>query len=247
MSRIISIAIPHYNNARFMSETLEHIINDDRVGEIIICDDCSKDIEELESLIKKINNNKIAVFKNEKNLGCYHNKLHTLTKCNYEWVILLDSDNIINKEYIDVLYNIETWDNTTIYSPVWAKTFPGEISPNLNYSKFKNCYIDHTNYLNYFNDTIFRSLINTCNYFLPVNPYLQVMKQYLYKRDIIDSLDSAVLFTDWLCGKNKVFVVENLIYSHRCHPDSNYMLSKSKKYTDLVRNNLLSKIKNLNN
>lgn len=245
MSRIISIAIPHYNNARFMSETLEHIVNDDRVGEIIICDDCSKDIEELESLVKKINNNKIVVFKNEKNLGCYHNKLHTLTKCNYEWVILLDSDNIINKEYIDVLYNIETWDNTTIYSPVWAKTFPGEISPNLNYSKFKNYYIDHTNYLNYFNDTIFRCLINNCNYFLPINPYLQVMKQYTYERDIIDSLDSAVLFTDWLCHKNKVFVVDNLTYSHRCHPNSNYMLSKSKKHTELVRGNLLSKIKNL--
>ena len=29
---------------------------------------------------------------------------------------------------------------------------PDEISPNLNYSLFQSCYIDHTNYLNYFND-----------------------------------------------------------------------------------------------
>ena len=126
MSRFISVAIPHYNNARFMPKTLEHILNDDRIVEIIICDDRSKDFDELEALIKKLDNNKIILFKNEKNIGCYHNKLHTLTKCNQEWVILLDSDNIINKEYIDILYEIEKWNNNIIFAPMWAKTFPGE-------------------------------------------------------------------------------------------------------------------------
>jgi len=244
--RVISIAIPHYNNAEFMKDTLEYIVNDDRIAEIIICDDCSKDFETLQALIQKLNNNKIMLFKNETNIGCYHNKLFTLTKCNHEWVILLDSDNIINKEYIDVLYNIDTWDNTIIYAPMWAKTFPGTHSPNLNYSKFKNQFIDHTNYLNNFHDIVFKCLINTCNYFIPVKPYLQIMNKYTYTREIIDSLDSAVLFTDWLCDKNKVFVVENLTYFHRLHKNSNYTLSQSKKHTGLVENNLISKINNLN-
>ena len=245
MSRVISVAIPHYNNARFMPETLEHIVNDNRIAEIIICDDCSKDFDELEALVKKLDNNKIMLFKNEKNIGCYHNKLHTLTKCNQEWVILLDSDNIIKKEYIDILYEIETWNNTIIYTPMWSKTFPGELSANMNFSKFKNQLIDYTNYLNHFHDWVFKCLINNCNYFIPVKPYLQIMNKYTYKREIIDCLDSAVLFTDWLCDKNKVMVVENLIYSHRCHPNSNYCLSESKKYTNIVENNLISKIKKL--
>ena len=103
----------------------------------------------------------------------------------------------------------------------------------------KNQLIDYTNYLNDFHDWTFKALINNCNYFLPVNPYLQIMNKYTYQRKIIDSLDSAVLFTDWLCDKNKVLVVENLIYYHRCHPNSNYMLSKSKKHTNLVENNLI--------
>jgi glycosyltransferase involved in cell wall biosynthesis len=247
MSKVISIAIPHYNNAEFMTDTLENIVDDVRVAEIIICDDCSNDIEKLESLIKKINNDKIILFKNEKNIGCYHNKLHTLTKCNHDWVILLDSDNIINKEYIDTLFSIETWNNTLIYAPMWAKTFPGSPSQSLNYSKFKNKFIEHTNYLNYFDDIVFKCLINTCNYFIPVKPYLQIMNKYTYQREVIDSLDSAVLFTDWLCAKNKVLVVENLTYSHRLHRNSNYTLSSSKKYTNLVENNLISKIKSLNN
>ena len=244
MSRVISVAIPHYNNARFMPETLEHIVNDNRIAEIIICDDCSKDFDELEALVKNLDNNKIMLFKNENNIGCYHNKLHTLTKCNQEWVILLDSDNIIKKEYIDILYNIETWNNNTIYAPMWARTFPGEHSQNLNYSKFKNQLFDYTNYLNHFHDIIFKCLINTCNYFIPVKHYLQIMNKYTYKREIIDCLDSAVLFTDWVY--NKKLVVENLTYSHRSHPNSNYCLSESKKYTNIVENNLISKIKNLN-
>jgi len=51
------------------------------------------------------------------------------------------------------------------------------------------------------------------------------MHKYIYDRNIIDSLDSAVLFTDWLCDNNNIFVVNNLMYKHRLHPHSNYVVS----------------------
>lgn len=245
MVRQISVTIPHYNNARFMRETLEYILNDERISEIIICDDCSKDFEELQSIVSEFNNNKIVLQQNERNLGCYHNKLHSVSKCTNDWAILLDSDNIIKKDYIDTLFNIEEWNTNTIYAPVWAKTFPGENSKNLNYNKFKNQTMTGYNYLQNFDDIVFKCLINTCNYFLPVKQYQNIMKKYSYERNIIDCLDSAVLFTDWICNDNKIFVVENLVYAHRCHPNSNYVLSDSKKHTNLVERNLINKIKNL--
>lgn len=245
MNRKISIVIPHYNNAKFMVETLNSdIINDERINEIIICDDKSKDILQLEQLIANLNCEKIKLLKNEQNLGCYHNKLNTVSKCTNEWTILLDSDNIIDTKYIDTLFNIDEWNINTIYAPMWAHTFPGEISPNLNYSKFQNQIFNKNNYLNNFNDIVFKCLINTCNYFLPVRPYLNIMHKYTYDRNIIDCLDSAVLFTDWLCDNNNVFVVKNLIHKHRIHPNSNYMVSNSKKYTNSVENNLKLKITN---
>ena len=64
--------------------------------------------------------------------------------------------------------------------------------------------------------------------------------QFLYKREIIDSLDSAVLFTDWLCNNNNIYVVENLHYKHRLHDKSNYILSKSHSYSNIVLSNLLN-------
>ena len=36
MERKISVAIPYYNNSKFMRKTLETLINDDRINEIII-------------------------------------------------------------------------------------------------------------------------------------------------------------------------------------------------------------------
>ena len=247
MNRKISIAIPYYNNANFMNETLNSdIILDERINEIIICDDKSKDIQQLEELIKNLNCEKIKLFKNENNLGCYHNKLNTVSKCTNEWVILLDSDNIINTKYIDTLFNIEKWNNNTIYAPMWAYTFPGNPGPNLNYSKFQNMTFDKNNYINNFNDIVFKCLINNCNYFLPVNPYINVMQKFTYDRNIIDCLDSAILFTDWICNNNNILIVKDLIYKHRVHSNSNYVISKSHQYTRLVENNLISKINNLN-
>lgn len=242
MNRLISVAIPYYNNCRFMRETLEHIINDERINEIIICDDKSKDLEELEQLLSDINCNKITLHKNEQNLGCYHNKLHTLTKCTNDWTILLDSDNIIGTDYIDKLFAIPEWNNNIIYASSWAQTFPNEPSIHLNFTKFANMTFDNKLFLETFNDNNFQCLINDCNYFVPRVNYINCMNKYTYDRYIIDSLDSAVLFSDWLCNNGKVYVVPDMIYRHRCHPQSNYVLSKSHRYANDVKRNIINKV-----
>jgi hypothetical protein len=246
--RFISVAIPHYNNSNYICDAIDPLINDSRINEIIICDDKSSDIEALEQKLSTYNNPKIKLFKNETNLGCYHNKINTVSKCSNDWAILLDSDNIYDKTCIDTIYGIPNWDKNTIYSPSWAVTFPGTPSLILNYTKFNNQFISKSLYVNEFNDSTFQCLINTCNYFLPVKNFIQCMDcvQHDYKREVIDSLDSAVLFTDWLLSNN-IFVVESLHYKHRLHDQSNYMLSKSHSYSSIVLDMLLSKITNSSN
>lgn len=244
--RLISVAIPHYNNSKYISDAINPLINDDRIDEIVICDDMSSDINELEKIITMYNNPKIKLYKNDINLGCYYNKIKSVSKCSNDWCILLDSDNIYSKTCIDILYNINNWDENTIYAPSWAITFPNSPSPNLNYTKYNNTYITKSIYINDFNNQIFQCLFNTCNYFLPVKNFIRIMNdlQFTYKREIIDSVDSAVLFTDWLYNNNNIYVVKDLHYNHRLHDKSNYVLSKSHIYNDMVLNNLLNKIKN---
>lgn len=244
-NRFISVAIPHYNNSNYICDAIEPLINDSRVNEIIICDDKSSDFEALEQIVLNYNNPKIKLFKNETNLGCYHNKINTVLKCSNDWAILLDSDNIYDKTCIDTIYEIPNWDKNTIYLPSWAVTFPGTPSPMLNYTKFNNQFISKSLYVNEFNEPIFQCLINTCNYFLPVKNFIKCMDcvQHDYNREVIDSLDSAVLFSDWLVNNN-IFVVDSLHYKHRLHDQSNYVLSKSHCHNDYVLNMLLSKITN---
>lgn len=251
----ISIAIPHYNNSQYINDLLnDDIMSDIRISEIVICDDNSESssVHQLKQIVSDLNlrNNKIKLYFNDTNLGCYHNKLTTLSKCTNIWACLIDSDNIIDKSFINKIYSLKQWDTNTIYAPMWANTFGDspsqESSPYLNYSQFNNTYIDSKKYIETFNsgNQVFKCLINTCNYFVPVIQYLSTMQKYHYERYKIDCLDSCVLFSDWICNGNYVFVVENLIYKHRLHNKSNYILSPSKQYTFEVEQNILKKLKN---
>lgn len=242
MERKISVAIPHYNNTKFIKDSLKVPIEDERIDEIIIVDDASKDLEKLKNIIKELNSNKIKLFENKKNLGCYHNKILSVSKCTNDWCILLDSDNYFDKSYIDKIYQIGKWDKKLIYAPYWAKSFPRDPSPSLNYTKFINKIIDKKFYIDNFNCINFQCLINTCNYFFPKNEFLDSIKQE-YDREKIDCLDSALLFTDWLFNKNKVKIVEGMFYNHRLHPNSNYMQGRSRKYENIIKRELYIKIK----
>jgi hypothetical protein len=242
--RFISVTIPHYNNSNFICETINPLINDKRINEIIICDDKSSDIGELEKIILNYNNPKIKLFINDVNIGCYHNKINAVSKCTNDWAILLDSDNIYDSKCIDAIYSFG-WNENTIYTPSYAITFPGYPSENMNYKKYSNSFITKQVYLNDFKNKTFQCLINTCNYFLPVKKFMNCMGtiQHTYKREIIDSLDSAVLFTDWLCNNNNIFVIDSLQYNHRLHDQSNFKISKAKPYNIFVLRILLNKIK----
>jgi glycosyltransferase involved in cell wall biosynthesis len=247
MDRFISVAITHYNNTKYIKEAIQPLLNDNRISEIVICDDKSHDISKLEEMVNKYNNKKIKLYKNSSNLGCYHNKINAVSKCTNDWTILLDSDNIYPTRCIDVLYNIKIWEQDTIYVPSWAVTFPNRVSDMMDYRKYNNTYITKNIYINDFNDSKFQCLMNTCNYFLPVQNFLNIMNKSksTYQREKIDALDSAVLFTDWLCNKQNIYVVENLHYDHRMHRDSNYRKSNSHCHSEAVKSELLYRIARL--
>lgn len=247
-NRTISVCIPHYNNSMFMPETLSYLLTDDRICEIVIVDDNSKDVSELKNYLNNIPTTKIKIFYNQKNLGCYHNKIITVRMSTSEWCILLDSDNFIDKHYVDTLFDIVSWDNNTIYAPECSSTFPGSQAPNLDYSIYSDMWITKNHFISNFSALKFQCLINACNYFLPKDAFLNAVKDGEKKNDrsLIDCLDSAVLFVSWLCHNGKVKVVPNLKYKHRLHPSSNYMRGISRHYEGYVKNLLLHSIKTNN-
>ncbi len=223
----ISVAIPYYNNSRFMNETLEYIVTDSRITEIVITDDKSREeeIKKLEEIIKEYS--QIKLFKNNKNLGVFLNKLEALTKCKNDWMILCDSDNIIGKEYVDAIYK-EKWDRTFIYAPDWAKTFPGNPSTMLNYKWLDNQVIDYKKALALRSNAKFLCFINTCNFFCN-KKLLKFMDRKSFYRPEMSCIDSFYINKCWLKGKNKIKIVKGMEYKHRLHGRSNYMKTKNSR------------------
>lgn len=245
--RRISVAITHYNNSEFLQESIKDAINDYRVSEIVVCDDKSRDEElvRLSQILTRINCPKIKLHINKVNLGCYLNKIHTVSLCTNIWTILFDSDNILTRDYINRLFKIYNWSVSTIYHPSWAKTFPGQSSPYLDYKKYENQYITPEKFVKYFYETNFQCLVNNCNYFVPVHMFVECMKcvKDNYQRNRIDSVDSVVLFSDWLLCHNHIYIVPGLTYGHRIHPNSNFMLTHRNTNRDEVLAELCEKVK----
>ena len=96
---MITVAIPYYNNEKYLEKTLELPLSSDFVSEIIIHDDCSDNIIQSD-------HPKIKIYRNEHNLGAFKNKYLAVSKSTNEWVYLLDSDNYFFENSLDAIKNI---------------------------------------------------------------------------------------------------------------------------------------------
>jgi len=226
----ISVAIPFYNNARFMEKTLEYIVTDDRISEIIITDDKSNDnnLTQLMNIIKKYP--KVKLFKNPKNIGVFPNKIKALSKCSNQWAVLLDSDNALNKEYINAIFSQAPWNDKFIYAPEWAKTFPGNHSSMLNYKWLSNQIVDKEKTAKLRSNAQFKCFVNTGNYFVNVKKFVNIMNASTLKFD--DSMSCIDVFYAnhiWLMTGNKIKIVKGMQYSHRLHKASTYTVKSKHK------------------
>lgn len=195
-------------------QSFEWVVDDPRVNEIVIVDDASTNnssgyVIGLEHRYRP----KVKSFVNEKNLDCYRNKREAISKATNEWVIILDSDNIITKEYIDRIE--ELWaaglNTKTVYQPSYAK-------PHFNFTAYESFLIDKHNVGKYMADPFFSTMLNAMNYFVNKEEYLRVWD------GSVDPVTSDSIFQNynWLKAGNNIYVVPGLEYEHRVHNGSHY-------------------------
>ncbi len=100
MEPLVSVCIPAYNNAGYIKETIDSILNQTYANlELIICDDKSKD--DTVSVIEKIKDDRIKLYKNEKNLGMSGNWNHCLHKCSGEFIKLICADDMLMEDCLE--------------------------------------------------------------------------------------------------------------------------------------------------
>ena len=116
----ISLCITNYNRLAYLFKSFEQVLNDERIDEVVIVDDCSdinlyRSIEEITRYMPKV-----KLFRNENNLDVYANKREAISKAENEYCIIFDSDNVISTKYLDKIYSVE-WNSKTILAPDFAE------------------------------------------------------------------------------------------------------------------------------
>lgn len=101
---MISIALASYNGAKYIRDQLDSILAQTYQNfELIICDDCSTDDTWwiLEEYAQK--DNRIKIYKNERNLGFKKNFEKAILLCQGEYVATSDQDDIWMPNHLQIL------------------------------------------------------------------------------------------------------------------------------------------------
>ena len=88
MFDLVSIIMPSYNTAQYITETIQSVINQTYQNwELIIVDDCSTD--DTDFVVSKINDQRIIFLKNKKNSGAAVSRNRALREAKGKWIAFL--------------------------------------------------------------------------------------------------------------------------------------------------------------
>lgn len=232
--RTISLCITNYNRSQMLLEAFERVINDARISEIVITDDCSTVWGVDTSLSMMSQMPKVKVFRNEKNLGCYRNKREAISKASNEFVIIFDSDNILRPDYLDRIFE-RPWGKDTIFAPDFAK-------PHFDYRGFSGVTMSKENVKDYTEQKNFTAMINTMNYFVNRDEYLRVWEDHPEPW----TADTLFMNYNWLKAGNKIHVLKDLQYEHRIeHSEHKSHYQEHNRKTGKMFDQVMGKMRNL--
>ncbi len=104
MNKLISIIMPAYNAEDYIKEALQSILNQTYPHfELLICDDGSTD--NTLNILNSINDKRIRLFKNEKNLGNLKTTNFLFSKCNGDFITIQDADDYSDINRLKLLLN----------------------------------------------------------------------------------------------------------------------------------------------
>ena len=132
-----SVVIPIYNRAHLIKPVLESVLNQTFEDfEVLLVDDCSEDIAELESVLNNIADSRIKLFKHSTNKNGAAARNTGIYAAQGQYISFLDSDDYWPAHKLqrvkDELKKIENPSRTIIYGQVEIKKLTqahGRIKP----------------------------------------------------------------------------------------------------------------------
>lgn len=201
----VSLCLTVYNRPDMIVEAFRDVVDDQRIREVIVSDDCSTEDNWARMALNLTAFEKVKRFRNAENHGVYDNKLFSVDHAASEYVVAFDSDNVMTKKYLDVVFAHE-WRPDLILAPAFAR-------PAFDYRAFCGIEFDRHNIKEWLDKPLFACMLNTMNYFVHRASYLDAWMP----EPGISGWDSIWFNYLWLKGGGKILVVDGLEYDHRMH------------------------------
>lgn len=203
----LSIILPVYNSEKFLKKTLDSCICKDKIFnyEIVCIDDSSKDksLKIIKEFKRKYQN--IKLIKNKKNIGVGSSRNLGIKKAKGKYLILLDSDDTIEKKNLALLIDLLKNKNKDLISANF-KDFDEEEKNIFSFST-KNYLFEHLSKhqsINYCFPFIYnRKFLNKHNIFF---------EKFRYAEDFI-------FITKVFCLMNNFQNFNKLLINHRFNPN----------------------------
>lgn len=130
MQDLVSIIMPSYNTANYISKSINSVMNQSyKNWELIIVDDCSTD--STDEIVKKfLKDKRIRYFKNDKNSGAAISRNKALREAKGRWIAFLDSDDLWVPEKLEKQINFMEKNNYSFTYTFYEEI--DEIGNNLN-------------------------------------------------------------------------------------------------------------------
>lgn len=211
----LSLCITTYNRFDFLKDSYAQVIDDPRISEIIIVDDCSTE-PGIKEKVNSLAGGKVKVFHQVENRGMSRNKCDAIAYASNPWAIIFDSDNIIGPDYLNAFWKefdkAEPGGWSVIFCPDFAR-------PTFDYRAYSNLLIGKSNAKKYIIQDDFNCLMNTANYVVNRDYYL---KTYQYNPQHIAS-DTIWHNYNHLKAGGVFSVVTGMQYEHRVHSGSGFL------------------------
>lgn len=125
----VSIVVPIYNVEKYLDRCVESLINQQYNNiEILLVDDCSTDgSADIAKRYADKHPEKCIFIQREKNGGLAAARNSALKQFTGEWVTFVDSDDWVDPEYIDVLYNTAVSENADIVMSQFNYSYPSGV------------------------------------------------------------------------------------------------------------------------
>jgi hypothetical protein len=212
----VSVALTVYERSTLALEAVRRVAADPRVAEIVVSDDASApaEYERLRGCLTELGP-KVRVHRNDRNRGAFWNKHRAVSLCEQEFAILVDSDNVLDRAYLDCLFAAAPWRRDCFYCPEYAR-------PHFDLRLFGGVTLDLALVRRAMTraprERRLKLLLNAGNYLVPVGAYAETIGPY---RDLaVQAADVMAANYLWMRGGGRLHVLRGLAYEHRVHGGS---------------------------